>query len=63
MNPVEGVSDRLEKLETEIDQAGSEEPDKLENLLRRMRYMLHENHYLITDVKRKLIGRHTCSSG
>ena len=28
---------------------------ELEKLLRRMRYFLHENHYWILDVKRKLI--------
>jgi hypothetical protein len=49
------VTDRLGKFEKEIDDSGPDKPELLEALLRRMRYCLHENHYLITDCKRRLI--------
>ncbi|XP_023348143.1 protein msta isoform X2 [Eurytemora carolleeae] len=53
--PGQVISERLDKLELEIESVPKNEPERLENLLRRMRYVLHENHYLITDTKRKLI--------
>ena len=31
------------------------QPECLESVLRQLRYVLHENHYLITDCKRRLI--------
>ena len=31
------------------------QPELLELMLRQLRYILHENHYLITDCKRRLI--------
>lgn len=51
----EEVNERLRKFEKEIDEVKLTEPELLEGLLRRMRYCLHENHYLITDCKRRLI--------
>jgi len=51
----ENISEKLAKFETEIDSILPSEPQKFENLLRKMRYCLHENHYLITDTKRRLI--------
>ena len=42
------VAERLNKFEKEIDGASPDEPEGLEGVLRKMRYCLHENHYLIT---------------
>ena len=50
------IAEKVEKWEIEVDSVAPTEPEKFENLLRRMRYTFHENHYLITDVKRRLIG-------
>jgi len=47
------ITNKLAKFEEAIEDA--KEPDQYEQLLRKMRYCLHENHYLITDVKRRLI--------
>lgn len=49
------VSDKLLKFEKEIDAVKPNEPEAYEGILRRLRYCLHENHYLITDCKRRLI--------
>jgi len=51
----EEVSERLSKFEKEIDSVEPDQPEGLEAVLRKMRYCLHENHYLITDCKRRLI--------
>jgi len=53
--PNKQVAERLNKFEKEIDGASPDEPEGLEGVLRKMRYCLHENHYLITDCKRRLI--------
>ena len=45
----------MKKFENDIDDLKSTDADEFEKLLRRMRYFLHENHYWILDVKRKLI--------
>ncbi len=45
----------MKKFESDIDDISSGNAEDLEKLLRRMRYFLHENHYWILDVKRKLI--------
>jgi hypothetical protein len=50
------VSEKLDRFQVEIDSVPPTEPERFENLLRRMRYSLHDNHYLITDTKRRLIG-------
>jgi hypothetical protein len=51
------VSEKLDRFQAEIDSVPVDEADRYENLLRRMRYSLHDNHYLITDTKRRLIGQ------
>ncbi len=60
---MQAVSEKLDRFQAEIDSVPSEQADRYESLLRRMRYSLHDNHYLITDTKRRLIGqihRPTC---
>ena len=54
--PVQVVSEKLDRFQAEIDAVPPTEAERYENLLRRMRYSLHDNHYLITDTKRRLIG-------
>lgn len=49
------IANKLAKFEEGIENVSPAEPEKYELLLRKMRYCLHENHYLITDVKRRLI--------
>ena len=49
------VDAKVKKFETDIDDISSGNAEELEKLLRRMRYFLHENHYWVLDVKRKLI--------
>ena len=39
------------------------QPEQLELLLRQLRYVLHENHYLITDCKRRLIDIYGHAAG
>ena len=39
------------------------QPELLELMLRQLRYILHENHYLITDCKRRLIDIYGHSKG
>ena len=46
---------KVKKFELEIDDVKATDAPEFEKLLRRMRYFLHENHYWILDVKRKLI--------
>ena len=52
----DSVQEKLKKWEDEMDAIDSDKPEELEKLLRRMRYSLHENHYWILDVKRRLIN-------
>jgi hypothetical protein len=54
---VQAVSEKLDRFQAEIDAVPPEQADRYESLLRRMRYSLHDNHYLITDTKRRLIGQ------
>ncbi len=54
---MQAVSEKLDRFQAEIDSVPVDEADRYENLLRRMRYSLHDNHYLITDTKRRLIGQ------
>jgi len=49
------IANKLAKFEEGIEAVTPADPEKYELLLRKMRYCLHENHYLITDVKRRLI--------
>ena len=46
---------KLAKFESEIEDIKSSEPEEFEKLLRKMSFTLHENHYWILDVKRRLI--------
>ena len=46
---------KLAKFESEIEDIKSSEPEDFEKLLRKMSFTLHENHYWILDVKRRLI--------
>ena len=39
------------------------QPEQLELVLRQLRYVLHENHYLITDCKRRLIDIYGHAAG
>ena len=50
------VAAKLATWEAEVEAAGSERAEPYEQLLRKLRYLLHENHYLLTDCKRRLIG-------
>ena len=49
------IASKLAKFEEEIEAVLPTEPENYEHLLRKMRYCLHENHYIITDCKRRLI--------
>ena len=49
------IDAKVKKFESDIDDITTGNAEELEKLLRRMRYFLHENHYWILDVKRKLI--------
>ena len=49
------IDEKIKKFENEIDDISSKDADSYEKLLRRLRYHLHENHYWILDVKRRLI--------
>ena len=42
-------------IETRIDSVSYSHPEKLELILAEISEILHENHYLITDTKRRLI--------
>ena len=43
------------KYEAEIDSVPSREPEILEQMLKELESLVHENHYLISDSKRRLI--------
>ena len=49
------VEAKVKRFENEIEDVGSENAEEFLKILRKMRYTLHENHYWILDVKRKLI--------
>ena len=58
------IDEKVKKFENEIDEIAArpssqftniQDAEDFEKLLRRMRYHLHENHYWILDVKRRLI--------
>merc|ERR1711981_818533 len=49
------IDEKVKKFEHEIDEISSKDAESYEKILRRMRYHLHENHYWILDVKRRLI--------
>ena len=53
--PGKNIDEKIKKFEVEIDDISSKDAPAYEKLLRRMRYHLHENHYWILDVKRRLI--------
>ena len=46
----------MESLETEMEAVPDTEPDRLETALAKAVPLLHHNHYLLTDTKRRLIG-------
>ena len=46
---------KIKNFEDQIDDIKADDAESFEKLLRKMRYHLHENHYWILDVKRKLI--------
>ena len=49
------IEEKIKTYEDQIDDIKSDDAESFEKLLRKMRYHLHENHYWILDVKRKLI--------
>ncbi|TRY75492.1 hypothetical protein TCAL_08645 [Tigriopus californicus] len=49
------IEAKVKKFEDEIDEIKGTDVEGYEKLLRRMKYALHENHYWILDVKRRLI--------
>jgi len=51
----EAVKEKVGRFEQEMDSLAADDAPELERLLRRMRYALHENHYWVLEVKRKLI--------
>ena len=51
----EVINAKLAKFEAEIEDIKASEPAELEKLIRKMSCTLHENHYWILDVKRRLI--------
>ncbi len=46
---------QIKKFEVEIDDVKANDAADFERLLRKFRYFLHENHYWVLDVKRRLI--------
>ena len=46
---------KIKTFEDQIDDIKGDDAESYEKLLRKMRYHLHENHYWILDVKRRLI--------
>ena len=52
------MAERLNKFEKEIEAVSPEEAEGLEGVLRKMRYCLHENHYLITGGRIYLSWQH-----
>ena len=55
MSTSDDIGDMLHKLEVEIDSIPTCEPEQLEQLLQELHSSLHENHYLVSDCKRRLI--------
>jgi len=53
--PHDLISTKLAKYESAIEDIKASEPKEFEVLLRKMSNTLHENHYWILDVKRRLI--------
>ena len=53
--PHDLISAKLAKYEAAIEDIKASEPKEFEILLRKMSNTLHENHYWILDVKRRLI--------
>ena len=51
----DNIAQKLVKFEVEIDAVLSTEPERYEELLKELQCSLHENHYLISDCKRRLI--------
>ncbi len=51
----EVIHAKLAKFEANIEDIKSSEPEEFEKLLKKMTYTLHEDHYWILDVKRRLI--------
>ena len=49
------VNGKLAKIESEIEEVKSSQPEDFEKLLRKISCSLHENHYWILDIKRRLI--------
>jgi len=49
------IANKLAKFEEQIEALEKDKPEPFELILRQLRYALHENHYLITDCKRRLI--------
>ena len=50
-------------IETRIDVISYSHPEKLEAILEEISETLHENHYLITDTKRRLIDIYGVEKG
>jgi len=57
------VAAKLAKFEDQIEKMEKNKPEQLELVLRQLRYVLHENHYLITDCKRRLIDIYGHAAG
>ena len=49
------IENKLHKFEVEMDSILTSEPEQLEQLLQELQSSLHENHYLVSDCKRRLI--------
>ena len=45
----------LHKFEVQIDTVPNSEPEQLEQILQELESIVHQNHYLISDCKRRLI--------
>lgn len=51
----ENIKAIVGSIETEMESVPDSMPEKLENMLSEVECKLHENHYLLTDTKRRLI--------
>ena len=49
------ITKKLGKFEDDMETMEKNKPELIELMLRQLRYILHENHYLITECKRRLI--------
>ena len=49
------ITSKLRSIETDLDNVPDSNPAKLENILSELECKLHENHYLITDTRWRLI--------